>query len=323
MPTPPQHHTKASRRACRKQHTPLSRSFARQDHHPIDGRNKAQQRIVRATLRCHHHWLDQLPPEHTQELAQQIQPILPLQLPKIDIEIDLLDLVHPEDCQHPLGRPHTQLHRLVARAAQHVGSTGRQQPSPPARPPTAYPNGHPADRTRSSTACQSAIDVSSTRTSGKTPLISGSNQPLTSSHSKSGTTSCCPASTTTALTFRSPPRISTQPALVPSALQRPSTPAPETCLHHKPTAHGPSAARRRGEPPNTDPGIEHHHNCAPNYPVGGQDMVTQEHGQDGTSPPSRPGRGRRRSSRPRWRHRPRPRGSFPAWPRRPGRRRWW
>jgi hypothetical protein len=135
------------------------------------------------TLGCHQGRLAQPAADRGKERAEEVQPLLALQFPQINVEVDRIGRVWAEDRQYRRVRPHPQIHRLPCEDNLRL--------SDPATPPSRYSQAQLLDRTRSNTACQSATETPLTLISGRAPIKSGSKKFLTSFHHRSDTPPCC------------------------------------------------------------------------------------------------------------------------------------
>lgn len=66
-------------------------------------------------FRVHQHGLAQPPPDLPKEAAEHIKSILALQLPQVDVEVDLIVGMETEDRQHVGSRPDPQVRALGIR----------------------------------------------------------------------------------------------------------------------------------------------------------------------------------------------------------------
>ncbi|MFG3640757.1 hypothetical protein ACGF3C_10885 [Micromonospora sp. NPDC047762] len=81
-----------------------------------------------AALGIHQNGFAQEPSDRRQKTAEHLEPLLPLELPQIDIEVDLIRRVEPEDRQDIHRRPNPQFRALGAsRAGKHARRRGQRQ----------------------------------------------------------------------------------------------------------------------------------------------------------------------------------------------------
>ena len=89
---------------------------------------EAEHRMPIVTLRVHQHRLTQPPPDLPEEAAEHIKSLLALQLPQVNVEVDFILGMEPEDRQYIGSRPDPQIRALgLRRAGQHVLRPGHRK----------------------------------------------------------------------------------------------------------------------------------------------------------------------------------------------------
>lgn len=89
---------------------------------------KAEHWMAIVTLRIHQHRLTQPPPYLPKEATEHIKSLLTLQLPQVDVEVDLIVSMEAKDRQHIGNRPDSQVRALgIRRAGQHGLRSGHRK----------------------------------------------------------------------------------------------------------------------------------------------------------------------------------------------------
>lgn len=101
---------------------------------PIGLNVEAEHRMAVLALRVHQHRLAQPTPDLPKEAAEHIKPVLALQLPQVDVEVDFVVGMEAEDRQHIVRRPDPQVRALgIRRTGQHGLRTGHRKHRLPLR----------------------------------------------------------------------------------------------------------------------------------------------------------------------------------------------